>query len=189
MTVSPSTAPSTTITPRRNRPWACKSCKSIHGRRSGFGRIGRHRRLHQSGHQDRYASRVMQPRTSASRLPRSTIRPRSSSAARRPIGTSATTSGSGYNQAYRILDNTNGAGLMTPGGLFSGTRPVGTNSVTAFGSNQLLTVCHLRRRAPCQGVKPICPLSVGAEQVHVSRPRLLAVLQRLSAAAVACHRP
>jgi hypothetical protein len=64
----------------------------------------------------------------------------------------------GYNQAYRILDNSNGAGCGTPGGFCSGN--VGGFGIGyGFGSNQILAVgptCI----APgtCMGVKPMCPL-------------------------------
>ena len=67
----------------------------------------------------------------------------------------------GYNQDYRVLDNQNGAGYMTPGGVFSG------NTLGAFlgygeGSNQILGTSPTCVFGTCQGVKPICPL-VGAK--------------------------
>ncbi len=65
---------------------------------------------------------------------------------------------SGYNQDYRVLDNSNGAGYMTPGGPFSGDTlgaPIGYGS----GSNQILFVGPTCIIGTCQGVKPICPLA------------------------------
>ena len=67
----------------------------------------------------------------------------------------------GYNQDYRIIDNSNGAGYGTPGGIFSGN-PDGFGIGYGFGSNQVLAVgptCI----APgtCMGVKPMCPLVSG----------------------------
>ncbi|HZY97611.1 MAG TPA: TonB-dependent receptor [Candidatus Cybelea sp.] len=64
----------------------------------------------------------------------------------------------GYNQDYRILDNSNGAGYGVPGGIFSGN-PAGFGIGYGSGSNQILAVgptCI----APgtCMGVKPMCPL-------------------------------
>jgi hypothetical protein len=53
---------------------------------------------------------------------------------------------SGFNQAFRFIDNWNGAGFMEPGGIFSGpTLGYG------IGYTNCLTVT-------CQGVKPVCPL-------------------------------
>jgi hypothetical protein len=67
----------------------------------------------------------------------------------------------GYNQDYRLFDNSNGAGYGTPGGIFSGN-PNGFGIGYGFGSNQILAVgptCI----APgtCMGVKPMCPLVTG----------------------------
>ena len=53
---------------------------------------------------------------------------------------------SGYNQTYRFLDNNNGAGYMTPGGIYSGPVAVG------FGIGYVCTTPN------CQGVKPSCPV-------------------------------
>jgi Carboxypeptidase regulatory-like domain/TonB dependent receptor/TonB-dependent Receptor Plug Domain len=53
---------------------------------------------------------------------------------------------SGYNQDYRFLDNTNGAGYMVPGGIFAGPAAVG------FGIGYVCTTPN------CQGVKPSCPV-------------------------------
>ncbi len=53
---------------------------------------------------------------------------------------------SGYNQQYRFLDNSNGAGYMTPGGIFSGPSAIG------FGIGYVCTTPN------CQGVKPSCPV-------------------------------
>ncbi|HTA53919.1 MAG TPA: TonB-dependent receptor [Candidatus Acidoferrales bacterium] len=62
----------------------------------------------------------------------------------------------GYNQDYRILDNTNGAGYMTPGGIFSGNTlgfPMGYGAV----GNQVYGVGYMCIAvATCQGVKPMC---------------------------------
>ncbi len=53
---------------------------------------------------------------------------------------------SGYNQEYRVLDNSNGAGYMTPGGPFAGpTLGLGIGYGSCF-------------TATCQGVKSTCPL-------------------------------
>ncbi len=68
---------------------------------------------------------------------------------------------SGYNQDYRVLDNSNGAGYMTPGGIFSGNTS-GNAIGYGFGSNQVLGVGFTCLSSTCQGVKPICPL-VGAK--------------------------
>ena len=64
----------------------------------------------------------------------------------------------GYNQDYRFFDNTNGAGYMTPGGIFSG------NTARRLPRLRLRQQPGSQRRhacisATCQGVKPICPLS------------------------------
>jgi hypothetical protein len=54
---------------------------------------------------------------------------------------------SGYNQTYRFLDSTNGAGYMTPGGIYSGPVLVG------FG------IGYTGSTTPTsQGVKPSCPI-------------------------------
>jgi len=53
---------------------------------------------------------------------------------------------SGYNQTYRFLDNSNGAGDLTPGGIYSGASAVG------FGIGYVCTTQN------CQGVKPSCPV-------------------------------
>jgi hypothetical protein len=63
----------------------------------------------------------------------------------------------GYNQDYRELDNNNGAGYMTPGGIFSGNT-IGNAIGYGFGSNQVLNVGYACVVGTCQGVKPICPL-------------------------------
>ncbi|MGA9017762.1 MAG: TonB-dependent receptor [Candidatus Cybelea sp.] len=71
----------------------------------------------------------------------------------------------GYNQDYRLLDNTNGAGYMTPGGIFSGNTD-GFAMGYGFGSNQVLGVGFACVAiATCQGVKPVCPL-VGAKNFN-----------------------
>lgn len=62
----------------------------------------------------------------------------------------------GYNQTYRIIDNSNGAGYSTPGGIFSGI-------VYPYGDYQLLNVGYMcalieAGAGPCRGVKPMCPL-------------------------------
>ena len=64
---------------------------------------------------------------------------------------------SGYNQDYRVLDNSNGAGYMTPGGIFSGDTS-GNAIGYGFGSNQVLGVGFTCLIGTCQGVKPVCPL-------------------------------
>ena len=53
---------------------------------------------------------------------------------------------SGNNQAFRLIDGSNGASLMTPGGIFSGE---GTGLNPAYNACVTFT---------CQGVKPTCPL-------------------------------
>ncbi|HEY1882393.1 MAG TPA: TonB-dependent receptor [Candidatus Cybelea sp.] len=67
----------------------------------------------------------------------------------------------GYNQDYRLFDNSNGAGYMTPGGIFSGNT-LGAGIGYGFGSDQLLSVGAQCLSSTCQGVKPVCPL-VGAK--------------------------
>ena len=64
----------------------------------------------------------------------------------------------GYNQDYRFVDNSNGAGYGTPGGIFSGN-PIGSAIGYGFGSNQVLNVGYTCLFTTCQGVKPMCPLS------------------------------
>ncbi len=64
---------------------------------------------------------------------------------------------SGYNQDYRFLDNSNGAGYMTPGGPFAGNT-IGSGIGYGFGSNQILNTSPTCVFGTCQGVKPICPL-------------------------------
>src|SRR5579863_4047489 len=64
---------------------------------------------------------------------------------------------SGYNQDYRSIDNSNGAGYMTPGGIYSGPT-LGTNIGYGFNSNQVLGVGSTCLFGTCQGVKPTCPL-------------------------------
>ena len=66
----------------------------------------------------------------------------------------------GYNQTYRFVDNSNGAGYGTPGGVFSGN-PDGFGIGYGFGSDQVLGVGYTCLIGTCQGVKPMCPL-VGA---------------------------
>lgn len=63
----------------------------------------------------------------------------------------------GYNQTYRFFDNTNGAGYMTPGGIFSGDTD-GNAIGYGFGSSQVYGVGSMCIFSTCQGVKPICPL-------------------------------
>jgi len=65
----------------------------------------------------------------------------------------------GYNQDYRFADNSNGAGYMTPGGIFSGNT-IGNAIGYGFGSNQVLGVGYACVAiVTCQGVKPVCQLS------------------------------
>jgi hypothetical protein len=65
----------------------------------------------------------------------------------------------GYNQDYRFADNSNGAGYMTPGGIFSGNN-IGNAIGYGFGSNQVLGVGYACIAiVTCQGVKPVCQLS------------------------------
>jgi hypothetical protein len=67
----------------------------------------------------------------------------------------------GYNQDYRSFDNSNGAGYMTPGGIFSGNN-IGNAIGYGFGSDQVLSVGYACVSiATCQGVKPICQLAGG----------------------------
>jgi hypothetical protein len=62
----------------------------------------------------------------------------------------------GYNQDYRQLDNNNGAGYMTPGGIFSGNN-IGNAIGYGVGSDQLYgTAFACIAIATCQGVKPMC---------------------------------
>jgi hypothetical protein len=62
----------------------------------------------------------------------------------------------GYNQDYRFADNSNGAGYMTPGGIFSGNT-LGNAIGYGFGSNQVLGVGYACVAiVTCQGVKPMC---------------------------------
>ncbi len=63
----------------------------------------------------------------------------------------------GYNQDYRALDNSNGAGYMTPGGPFTGDT-TGNAIGYGFGSNQVLWTGSTCVFGTCQGVKPTCPL-------------------------------
>ncbi len=63
----------------------------------------------------------------------------------------------GYNQDYRFFDNSNGAGYMTPGGIFSGDTD-GFGIGYGFGSDQVLATGYTCLIGTCQGVKPICPL-------------------------------
>jgi len=65
----------------------------------------------------------------------------------------------GYNQDTRFLDNSDGAGYMTPGGIYAGNT-IGSAIGYGVGSDQVLAVgytCILY--GTCQGVKPICPLA------------------------------
>lgn len=63
----------------------------------------------------------------------------------------------GYNQTYRIIDNSNGAGYSTPGGIFSGDTS-GYGLGYGFGSNQIYNVGYASLFGTGQGVKPVCPL-------------------------------
>jgi hypothetical protein len=63
----------------------------------------------------------------------------------------------GYNQAYRLFDNSNGAGYMTPGGPLSGD-VLGTGTGYGFGSFQLLNVGFMCLAGTCQGDKGVCQL-------------------------------
>jgi hypothetical protein len=63
----------------------------------------------------------------------------------------------GYNQTLRFIDNSNGAGYSTPGGIFSGN-PIGFGIGYGFGSDQILAVGPTCLIGTCQGVKPMCPL-------------------------------
>jgi hypothetical protein len=64
----------------------------------------------------------------------------------------------GYNQTYRFFDNSNGAGYMTPGGIYSGPT-LGQGIGYGFGSNQILAVgSTCLSPGTCMGVKPSCPL-------------------------------
>ena len=60
----------------------------------------------------------------------------------------------GYNQAYRVIDNQNGAGYMTPGGIFSGPT-IGSAIGYGDGSYQVIVTAPTQTS---QGVKPTCPL-------------------------------
>ncbi len=66
----------------------------------------------------------------------------------------------GYNQTYRFIDNSNGAGYATPGGILSGNTD-GFGIGYGFGSDQILAAGYTCLIGTCQGVKPMCPL-VGA---------------------------
>lgn len=61
----------------------------------------------------------------------------------------------GYNQTYRIIDNSNGAGYTTPGGIFSGVGNLASGQVLNVGYT---CVFLYGAGGPCQGVKPMCPL-------------------------------
>ncbi len=63
----------------------------------------------------------------------------------------------GYNQTYRIIDNSNGAAYSTPGGIFSGNAQ-GQGVGYGYGSNQYYDVAYTCIFGTCQGVKPMCPL-------------------------------
>ncbi len=63
----------------------------------------------------------------------------------------------GYNQDYRFIDNSNGGGYNTPGGIFSGN-PGGFAIGYGFGSDQVYNVGYTCIFSTCQGVKPMCPL-------------------------------
>jgi hypothetical protein len=63
----------------------------------------------------------------------------------------------GYNQAYRFIDNSNGAGYSVPGGVFSGNT-VGGAIGYGYGSDQVYNVGYACFFGTCQGVKPMCPL-------------------------------
>lgn len=63
----------------------------------------------------------------------------------------------GYNQTYRIIDNSNGAGYSRPGGILSGDTS-GASIVDGAGSFQILNVGYMCLIGTCQGVKPVCPL-------------------------------
>jgi len=66
----------------------------------------------------------------------------------------------GYNQDYRVFDNSNGAGYTEPGGIFSGPT-LGDGIGYGEFSDQVLAVGYTCIIGTCQGVKPMCPL-VGA---------------------------
>ncbi|MFY9884586.1 MAG: TonB-dependent receptor, partial [Candidatus Cybelea sp.] len=65
----------------------------------------------------------------------------------------------GYNQDYRFINNSNGAGYMTPGGIFAGNTD-GFSIGYGFGSIGVLGVaapiCY--DLSVCNGVKPMCSL-------------------------------
>ena len=63
----------------------------------------------------------------------------------------------GYNQTYRIIDNSNGAGYSTPGGIFSGNTS-GYGIGYGFGGSQFFNVGYASLVGTGQGVKPVCPL-------------------------------
>jgi hypothetical protein len=65
---------------------------------------------------------------------------------------------SGYNSAYRFYDNSNLAGLATPGDYFSGNAAIAEGIGYGFGSDQILAVGPTCITGTCQGVKPICPV-------------------------------
>jgi hypothetical protein len=63
----------------------------------------------------------------------------------------------GYNQDYRFLDNTNGAGYMTPGGIFSADNVIGNAIGYGAVGDQVLGPGYMCIAvATCQGVKPMC---------------------------------
>ncbi len=155
----------------------------LHRRRPVLGCHGRHGRVHQPGHQDRYVPGLWPRQSRASRRPRSTIKHRSRSADRRRIGPSATTSGSrATTKTYRVLDNNNGAGYMTPGGHSSGPTERQRDRLRLRQQPGAVRrpTCVI---GTCQGVKPICPLASPRRisKFGLPTPRLLAVLQRPSA--------
>ncbi|HZY95903.1 MAG TPA: TonB-dependent receptor [Candidatus Cybelea sp.] len=69
----------------------------------------------------------------------------------------------GYNQDYRVIDNSNGAGYMTPGNPYFSGPTLGNGIGYGFGSNQILAVGPTCLTiASCMGDKAMCPL-VGAK--------------------------
>jgi hypothetical protein len=63
----------------------------------------------------------------------------------------------GFNQDYRFFDNSNGAGYMVPGGIFSGDTD---GAFIGYGllSGQVYDTCPTCVFGTGQGVKPVCPL-------------------------------
>ena len=98
----------------------------------------RHGRFHQPGHQDRHVPGLRHGEPWASRRPTFYHQAQVEIGGSTPDRTFSYYVGLlGYNQDYRFIDNSNGAGYGTPGGIFSGNTD-GFGIGYGFGSNQIL---------------------------------------------------